>query len=83
MRISTSFCSSSLVNVAEITTGFAFSSSKKAYFKCLGNSFNANPSELVSVSLALSSLLLDFSILFSLILSIASFDSKLSSEIQH
>ena len=77
LRISSSFCSSSSVNVAEITTGFAFSSSKKAYFKYLGNLFNANPSELVFVSLAFSSLLLDFSVMFSSILSTAVFYSKL------
>ena len=62
LRISNSFSSSSSVNAAKITTSFSFSSSKKAYFKCLGNSFNANPFELVSVSLAFSSLLLDFSV---------------------
>ena len=33
LRISNSFCSSCSVNVAEIITGFAFSCSKKAYFK--------------------------------------------------
>ena len=44
LRISNSFCSSSSVNAAEITIGFSFSSSKKAYFKCLGNSFNVNRS---------------------------------------
>ena len=69
LRISNNFYSSSSVNAAEITTCFAFYGSKKTYFKGLGNSFNANPFELVYVSLALSSLLLDFSILFSSILS--------------
>ena len=39
LRISNSFCSSSLVNATEIITGFAFSGSKKAYFNCLGTSF--------------------------------------------
>ena len=60
LRIFNSFSSSSSVNAAEITTGFAFSGSKKAYFKCLDNSFNVNPSELIYVSLAFSLLLLDF-----------------------
>ena len=32
MRVSSSFCSSDSVNVAEIITGFALSSYKKAYF---------------------------------------------------
>ena len=54
-----------MVNAANITTGFTFSGPKKAYFKCLGNSFKVNPSELVYISFAFSSLLLDFSILFS------------------
>ena len=66
LRISNSFCYSSLVNAVEIMTGFAFFGSKKAYFKCLGNSFKVNPSELVYVSFASSSLLLVFSVLFSL-----------------
>ena len=76
MRISNSFCYSSSVSAVEITS-FSFSGFKKAHFKCLGNSFNANPSKLVYVSLAFSSLLLDFSLLFSLIPSTGSFDSKL------
>ena len=33
LRVSSSFCSSGSVNAAEIITGFAFSGSKKAYFK--------------------------------------------------
>ena len=33
LRVSSSLCSSGSVNVAEIITGFAFSGSKKTYFK--------------------------------------------------
>ena len=33
LRVSSSFCSSGLVNADEIITSFAFSGSKKAYFK--------------------------------------------------
>ena len=77
LRISSSCCSSSSVNAADIITSFAFSGSKKAYFNCLGNSFEVNPSELVYVSFAFSSLLLDFSMLFSFKLKIISFKSKL------
>ena len=51
LRISSRFCSSSIVNAANIITCFTFSSPKKAYFKCLGNSFKVNPFELVSISL--------------------------------
>ena len=47
LRISSSFCSSSLVNPAEMMTSLACSGCKKAYFKCLGYSFRINPSELV------------------------------------
>ena len=64
MRISSSFYSSSSVNTADIITGFSFFSPKKAYFTCLGNSFKVNPSELVSISFAFSSLLLDFFVPF-------------------
>ena len=39
LRISSSCCCSSSVNVIDIITGFSFSGSKKTYFKCLGNSF--------------------------------------------
>ena len=65
MRISNSLCSSSSFNAANIITCFAFSGSKKAYFKCLGTCFKVYPTELVSISIAFSSLLLDFSVLFS------------------
>ena len=77
MRISNSLCPSSSFNAADIIIGFTFSGSKEAYFKCLGNSFKVNPSKLVFVSVAFSSLLLDFSILFSFKLKTASFKSKL------
>ena len=73
MRIFSSFYSSSSFNAADIITGLAFSGSKKAYFKCLGSSFKDNPSELVSISFAFSSLLLDFSVLFSFKLKTVSF----------
>ena len=76
LRISSSFCSSSSVNATDIITGFAFSYSKKAYFKCMGNSFKVNPSELIYVSFVFSSLL-HFSRLFSFTLKIVSFKSKL------
>ena len=77
LRISNNFCSSSLVNVAEIIIGLAFSGSRKAYFNCPGNSFKVNPSELVYVSFASSSLLHIFFVLFSFILKNVSFNSQL------
>ena len=77
LRISRGLCSSSSFNAADIITGLAFSSSKKAYFKCLGHSFKVNPYELVSISFAFSSLMLDFSVLFSFKLKTVSFKSKL------
>ena len=77
LRVSGSFSSSSSVNAAEIITGFAFSGSKKAYFKCLGNSFKVNPSEFFYVSLASSSLLHVFFVLFSFKLKSISFNSQL------
>ena len=77
LKISNNLCSSSSVNAAKIIIGFSFSSSKKVYFNYLGNSFKVNPYELVFVSFASSSLLLIFPVLFSFILSTASFDSKL------
>ena len=43
MRISSSLCSSSSFNVADIITYLAFSGLKKAYFKCPGSSFKDNP----------------------------------------
>ena len=65
LRISNSFCSSCSVNAADIIIGFSFSGSKKAYFKCMGSSFKVNPSKLVSISFASSSLLLVFYVLLS------------------
>ena len=64
-------------NAAEIITGFNFLGSKKAYFKCLGDSFKVNPSKLVYVSIAFSSLLLDFYVLLSFKFKTVSFESKL------
>ena len=55
LRISNSFFSASLVNPAEMMTGFAFSGCKKAYFKCSSNSFKIKPLELVFTSIAFSS----------------------------
>ena len=52
MRISSSFCSLCSVKSADMITGFDFSASRKAYFKCLGNSFRVNPLEFVSTSCA-------------------------------
>ena len=60
LRISNSFHSSSIVNATDIITCFTFSGPKKAYFKCLGNSFKVNHFNLVSISFAFPSLLLDF-----------------------
>ena len=77
LRISSSLYSSSTVNVADIITCFTFSGPKKAYFKCLGNSFKVNPSELVSISFVFSSFQLDFFVLFSFKLKIDSFKSLL------
>ena len=77
LRILISFCSFSYVKLVDTITGFDFSASKKAYFRCLGNSFRLNPSKLISTSYTLSSLLLDFSALCSFRLSIFSFNSKL------
>ena len=77
LRISISFCSFSFVKSTYMITSFDFSTLKKAYFRCLGNSFKINPSELIYTSCILSSLLLDFSTLCSFRLSTVSFNSKL------
>ena len=58
-------------------TGFDFSASRKAYCKCLSNSFKINPLELVSTSCAIPSQLLDFSALPSFRPSIVSLNSEL------
>ena len=63
MRIFISFSSLSFVKFAAIIIGLDFSTLKKAYFKCLGNYFKINPSELVSTSYAFPSQPLDFSAL--------------------
>ena len=63
LRISSIFCSLCSVMSADMITSFDFSACKKAYFKCLGNSFRINPSELVFTSCAFPSQLLDFSVL--------------------
>ena len=77
LRISSIFYSSSSFNATDIIKGLSFSGSKKAYFKCLGSSFKDKPFELVSISFAFSSLLLDFSIMFSFKLKTIYFKSKL------
>ena len=63
MRIFISFSSLSSIKSSAIITGLDFSAPKKAYFKCLGNSFKINPLELVSTSCAFPSQPLDFSAL--------------------
>ena len=52
LRISNSFFSLCYVKFANIVTGLYFLASRKAYFKCLGNSFRIKPSELVFTSTA-------------------------------
>ena len=42
--ICSNFCSFSSFKSVDIITSFDFSTLKKAYFKCLGNSFKMNPS---------------------------------------
>ena len=44
LRISISFSALSSVKPAAIIIGFDLSAPKKAYFRCLGNSFRINPS---------------------------------------
>ena len=63
LRISISFYSLLYVKSTAIITGFDLSTPKKAYFRCLGNSFRINPSLLFSTSCTISSLLLDLSTL--------------------
>ena len=74
LRIFISFCSFSSVKSTNMITSFDFSAPKKAYFKCLGNYFRINPSELISTSCSFSSLLLEFSALCSCRLSPVSFN---------
>ena len=77
LRIFNSFNYFSSIKLAAMIIGCAFSTPKKAYFKCFGSSFRINSSELFYTPCSSSSLLLDFSILISLRLSTASFNSKL------
>ena len=63
LRISSSFYSLCSIKSADMITCFDFLAYRKAYFKCLGNSFKINPSELFSTSCAFPSQLLDFSAL--------------------
>ena len=77
MRISISLCYFSFAKSADMIISFDFSTPKKAYFRCLDNSFRINPSELISTSYTFSSLLLDFSTLCSFRLSTISLNSKL------
>ena len=78
MRILISLCSFSSVKLAAIITSCALSASKKAYFRCLGNSFIINPLELISTFCTFSLLLLGFSTPFSFKLSTVSFNSRLA-----
>ena len=81
LRILISLCSFFyflfFVKPAAMITGCALSFPKKAYFKCLGNSFIINPSELFSTSCPISSLLLEFFALISFRLSTVSINSRL------
>ena len=54
LRISNSFYSLCSIKSADIITGF-FLASRKAYFKCSGNSFRIKPFELVFTSKTFSS----------------------------
>ena len=67
LRILINFCSFSTIKSAAIITGCALSAPKKANFRCLGTSFRINPLKLFSTSSTLSSLLLDFYRLCSII----------------
>ena len=49
LRMSSSFCSLCFVKSADMITGLDFPASRKAYFRCLGNSFIIKPFELVFV----------------------------------
>ena len=44
LRICSSFCSFSSVELVAMINGFDFSDPKKAYLRCLGNSFKISPS---------------------------------------
>ena len=77
LRIMINFCSFSFIKPAAMIASNALLAPKKEYFKCLGNSFRINPSELFSTSCPFSSLLLDYSALISFRLSIVSLNSRL------
>ena len=78
LRILISFYYFYTVKSAAIITGYALLAPKKTYFRCLANSFIINPLELFSTSYTFSSLLLDFSPLFSFRISTVSFNSTLA-----
>ena len=78
LRISNSFCSLCFVKSASMITGLDLSLPKKAYLRCLCNSFRIKLSKLFSTYYAFSSLLLDFSALPSFRLSIVFVISKLA-----
>ena len=54
LRISNSFFDLSSVKSANVITSLDFLASRKAYFKCLGNSFKIKPSKLMFTSEAFS-----------------------------
>ena len=78
LRILISFCSFSSVKLAATITSYALSIPKKAYFKCLANSFIINLSKFFSISCSFSSLLLEFSTFSSFRLKVVSFNSTLA-----
>ena len=78
LRILISFFSFSFVKSAAIITGCALSAPKKAYLRCLDNSFKTNPSKIFSISCTFSSLLLEFSAFFSFRLKTVYFNSTLA-----
>ena len=82
LRISISFYFFSSVIPTDMITNLHIFAPKKAYFRCLGNSFRINPSKLISTSCTLSSLLLDFSALCSFRLSTVLSIQNWNSEIQ-
>ena len=47
LRISSNVCSLCSIKLADIIIGLDFSTSRKARFKCSGNSFRIKPSEFV------------------------------------
>ena len=77
LRTMINLCSFSFIKLDAMITGCALSAPKKAYFKCLGNSFKINPSKLFSTSYPFSSLLLNYYALISFRLGTVSFNSIL------